>query len=107
MSQIPALLISIAAGLIVTRAATESDLGTDVVTQFGSQERAMRIAAVSVALIAIIPGLPKLPFFLVAGALWIAADAGPGPPVSPSHRRRRRRWAGPHGQPRRSGVHRV
>jgi flagellar biosynthesis protein FlhA len=73
VSQIPALLISIAAGLIVTRAATESDLGTDVVTQFGSQERAMRIAAFSVAFIAIIPGLPKLPFLLIAAALWIAA----------------------------------
>ncbi len=73
VSQIPALLISIAAGLIVTRAATESDLGTDVVKQFGSQDRALRIAAVSVAIIAVIPGLPKIPFLLVAGALWVAA----------------------------------
>jgi flagellar biosynthesis protein FlhA len=89
VSQIPALLISIAAGLIVTRAATESDLGTDVVTQFGSQERAMRIAAVSVAIIAIIPGLPKVPFLLVAGGLWIAATRAQArkaalPPALPS-----------------------
>ena len=74
VSQIPALLISIAAGLIVTRAATESDLGTDVVKQFGSQDRALRIAAVSVGFIAVIPGLPKLPFLLMAGGLWIVAS---------------------------------
>ncbi len=73
VSQIPALLISISAGLIVTRAASEADLGSDVVSQFGNQERALRIAAVSVAVIAVIPGLPKLPFLLMAVGLWIAA----------------------------------
>ena len=74
VSQIPALLISIAAGLIVTRAATESDLGSDVVKQFGNQERPLRIAAVSVGCIAIIPGLPKVPFLLMAGGLWVVAS---------------------------------
>jgi flagellar biosynthesis protein FlhA len=73
VSQIPALLISIAAGLIVTRAATESDLGTDLVKQFGSQDRALRIASVSIGVIALMPGLPKLPFLLVGGGLWIIA----------------------------------
>ena len=73
VSQIPALLISIAAGLIVTRAASKADLGTDVVTQLLNQDRALRIGAVSVGIIAIIPGLPKLPFLLVAISLWVAA----------------------------------
>jgi flagellar biosynthesis protein FlhA len=74
VSQIPALLISIASGLIVTRAATEADLGTDVIQQLGSQQRAIRIASVSVAVLAVIPGLPKIPFLLVAGGLWIVAS---------------------------------
>jgi flagellar biosynthesis protein FlhA len=82
VSQIPALLISIAAGLIVTRAATESDLGSDVIKQFGNQDRAMRIAAVAVAVIALIPGLPKLPFLLVAGGLWIAASRAKARPAA-------------------------
>ncbi|MDQ2650671.1 MAG: flagellar biosynthesis protein FlhA [Actinomycetota bacterium] len=81
VSQIPALLISIAAGLIVTRAATESDLGSDVIKQFGNQDRAMRIAAVAVAVIALIPGLPKLPFLLVASGLWIAASRAKARPA--------------------------
>jgi flagellar biosynthesis protein FlhA len=81
VSQIPALLISIAAGLIVTRAATEADLGTDVIAQFGSQERAMRIGAAAVGVIALIPGLPKLPFLLVGGGLWVAAGRAKARPA--------------------------
>src|SRR3546814_19048302 len=78
VSQIPALLISVASGLIVTRAASDADLGSDVVSQFGNQDRALRIAAISVASMAIIPGLPKIPFILIAVALWIAATPSKG-----------------------------
>jgi flagellar biosynthesis protein FlhA len=78
VSQIPALLISISAGLVVTRAASSKDLGTDFVSQLGSQGRAMRLAGAAIGTIAIIPGLPKVPFLLAAAGLWIAgtrADA--------------------------------
>src|SRR3546814_19793803 len=74
VSQIPALLISVASGLIVTRAASDADLGSDVVSQFGNQDRALRIAAIFVACMAIIPGLPKHPILLIAGPLWIRSD---------------------------------
>src|SRR5438067_7985830 len=70
VSQIPALLISVSTGLIVTRAATDDDMGSDLIRQFGRQTRAMRIAGVAVSLLAIIPGLPKLPFVVVGGLVF-------------------------------------
>jgi flagellar biosynthesis protein FlhA len=73
VSQIPALLISIATGLIVTRATTDGTMGTDVVHQFSKQRHAMQLGGAVVMLLAIIPGLPKVPFLLVGGALLIIA----------------------------------
>ena len=76
VSQIPALLISVASGLIVTRSATESDMGSDLLAQFSAQRHALQVAGVCVGGIALIPGLPKVPFILVGIALWIAASRG-------------------------------
>jgi flagellar biosynthesis protein FlhA len=73
VSQIPALLISIATGLIVTRATTDGTMGTDVVHQFSKQRHAMQLGGAVVMLLAIIPGLPKIPFLLVGGMLLIIA----------------------------------
>ena len=73
VSQIPALLISIASGLVVTRAATEADMGTDLLAQLGRQEQQLRVAGSCIALMALVPGLPKIPFLVVGGALWLAA----------------------------------
>jgi flagellar biosynthesis protein FlhA len=73
VSQIPALLISIASGLVVTRAATEADMGTDLIAQLGRQEQQLRVAGTCIALMAVVPGLPKIPFLVVGGALWFAA----------------------------------
>ena len=73
VSQIPALLISIASGLIVTRAATENDMGTDMLKQFGKQHRAIRVAGACVAFLAIVPGIPKIPFLVVGGGLYLLA----------------------------------
>jgi len=69
-AQIPALLISVAAGIIVTRSASESDLGTDVAGQLMKQRKAPMVAGVVICAFALVPGLPKLPF-LVVGALFI------------------------------------
>jgi flagellar biosynthesis protein FlhA len=74
VSQIPALLISIASGLVVTRAATEADMGTDLLTQLGNQDQQLRVAGSCIALMALVPGLPKVPFLLVGGALWFASS---------------------------------
>jgi flagellar biosynthesis protein FlhA len=71
-AQIPALLISVATGIIVTRAASSEDLGSQVVSQIGAQQRAPLVAGVVICFFALIPGLPKIPF-LIIGALFIVA----------------------------------
>lgn len=71
VSQIPALLISISAGLVTTRVASEwedSNLGKDVARQLMSQPKAIAIAAALLLVLAIIPGLPFVPFALLAAA---------------------------------------
>lgn len=70
VSQLPALLISISTGIIVTRAASSEDMGTDIVTQFGRQGRALRIAGGAMVAMALVPGMPKLPFFVAGGLLF-------------------------------------
>jgi len=82
VSQIPALLISISTGLIVTRAATESDMGTDVLGQLGKQFQAIRIAGIAVGLLAVVPGLPKIPFIVVSAAMILISFRAmtPAPP---------------------------
>ncbi|MGA3218298.1 MAG: flagellar biosynthesis protein FlhA [Acidimicrobiales bacterium] len=76
-AQLPALLISLSTGIIVTRAGTESDLGSDLVLQILNQRRALRIAAAGVSGLAFIPGLPKVPFILVGVGVWLAAGRLP------------------------------
>src|SRR4051812_27794322 len=66
-AQIPALLISVATGILVTRAASERDLGNDITDQIFSQRKAPMIAGVVVMGFAIVPGLPKIPFIIIGG----------------------------------------
>src|SRR6266545_535123 len=68
-AQIPALLISTATGIIVTRSASKADLGSELVGQILAQPRATMLAGGVIAGMGIIPGLPKLPFFIVGGML--------------------------------------
>jgi type III secretion protein V len=77
VSQIPALVISVAAGMIVTRVASEeegSHLGRDIGGQILAQPKAIAIAAGLLFGLALVPGLPKLPFFVMAtitgGVAW-------------------------------------
>ena len=81
-AQIPALLISVATGIIVTRAASDRDLGSDIADQILSQRKAPLVAAGAIGLFALIPGLPKLPFLLIAaifGAIgWAVRNGLPG-----------------------------
>jgi flagellar biosynthesis protein FlhA len=65
VSQIPALLLSLSTGIIVTRGATEHDLGHDVITQLSRFRRIVRATGVIVLILAIVPGLPTLPFVVV------------------------------------------
>ncbi len=66
VSQIPALLISTATGIIVTRAASEGNLGADIVKQLFNNERIFFINAGVLTMLAIVPGLPGIPFFTLA-----------------------------------------
>ncbi|HWK26932.1 MAG TPA: flagellar biosynthesis protein FlhA [Solirubrobacter sp.] len=69
-AQIPALLISVATGILVTRSAgAENDLGSTVSKQLLDQRKAPLVAGVMVMLFGLVPGLPKLPFFAI-GALF-------------------------------------
>ncbi|MGO9320983.1 MAG: flagellar biosynthesis protein FlhA [Solirubrobacteraceae bacterium] len=81
-AQIPALLISVATGIIVTRAASDRDLGSDIANQILSQRKAPLVAAGAIGLFALIPGLPKLPFLLIAGIFaaigWAVRNGMPG-----------------------------
>lgn len=69
VSQMPAILISTATGLIVTRAASEANLGRDIATQILANPRALLMVAGVLVVLALIPGLPKLPLLAIAGGL--------------------------------------
>ncbi|MFC5381522.1 flagellar biosynthesis protein FlhA [Aquipuribacter nitratireducens] len=73
VSQIPALLTSVATGLIVTRATSQGDMGSDAASQLLRSTRALTIGGAAIAGLAVVPGLPKLPFLLVGGAMLALA----------------------------------
>ncbi|MBU4438140.1 MAG: flagellar biosynthesis protein FlhA, partial [Firmicutes bacterium] len=66
VSQIPALMISVATAMIVTRAASENNLNVDVRNQFLSQPQVLVIAGIGVAALALIPGAPALQILVLA-----------------------------------------
>ena len=69
ISAIPALMISTAAGIIVTRATSEGNLGSEVLNQIRIHPKAFYIAAGLIFFLAIIPGFPKIPFFILSSLL--------------------------------------
>ncbi len=69
VSQIPALLISTATGMIVTRAVSDGSLNTDVARQFLAQPQALLMGGGIVGLISVIPGMPTIPLILTAAML--------------------------------------
>jgi flagellar biosynthesis protein FlhA len=81
-AQIPALLISVATGIIVTRATSEKDLGSDIASQILRQRKAPLVAATAIGLFALVPGLPKLPFLAIAAVFaaigWSVRHGLPG-----------------------------
>jgi len=75
VTAIPALLVSMSGGLITTRAASESHLGEEVAEQLFARSKPIAVAAGVLLLLALIPGLPKLAFVLVAACLGLVAYA--------------------------------
>ncbi len=67
VSQIPALILSVGAGLLVTRASDNNNLGTQLASQLFRYPRAMRICSGMMVVFAIMPGMPMLPFLGLAG----------------------------------------
>ena len=67
VSQIPALLVSTAAGIVVTKGGTEGSADTALVRQLGGRPKPLAMAAGAAAILAMMPGLPALPFLALAG----------------------------------------
>lgn len=69
VSQLPALLISTATGIIVTRTASETNMGNDVIKQLLREPRVLQITGILLILMAFIPMLPAIPLFII-GSLF-------------------------------------
>lgn len=85
VAQIPALVISTAAGVIVTRVSTDQDVGEQMVTQLFSNPRVMILSASVLGLLGLVPGMPNLVFLLFTAALlgiayWISKREGRAAP---------------------------
>jgi len=70
VSQIPALVTSMAAGLLVTRAASKNNFGEELGRQLTSYPRALTILSVMLAFLSVVPGLPMFPFLVLSVVTW-------------------------------------
>ncbi len=73
VAQVPSLVISVAAALIVARVSTEDDVGSQLTKQLLSMPRALGLTAGVVALLGMVPGMPHFSFLLLAGGCGYAA----------------------------------
>ena len=91
VAQIPALLISVAAAMVVSRVGKEQDVGSQIGAQMFSSPRSLGITSGVIALLGLIPGMPNLVFLTIAGGFgyasyWLnerkkkARTAPPAPP---------------------------
>ena len=76
VSQLPALMISTATGMIVTRSVSDGSLNTDVISQFKAQPRAILATGVILLLLGLFPGTPTLPLLLVGACLTVGGIIG-------------------------------
>lgn len=79
VTMIPSLLVSMAGGMIVTRASSSATLSVDLGTQLLSRRRSLQIAAGVMVALACIPGLPKFSFLSIAGVVGLLASRLPKP----------------------------
>jgi flagellar biosynthesis protein FlhA len=96
VAQVPALIISTSAGILVTRVSAEHDLNQQLLAQLGSRPQVLYITAAVIGLLGLIPGMPHLAFLLIAStvaglAYWIEQRAraeqpaeAPPPEVRPA-----------------------
>ncbi|MCP4548766.1 MAG: flagellar biosynthesis protein FlhA [bacterium] len=96
VSQIPALIVSVSSGVIVTRGKSENELGEDFVMQIFSSAKALWIAAGALLCLGFVPGLPHMPFLTLGAVTGVVAyrlrdkgeeepeiDEGPTEPQGP------------------------
>jgi len=88
VSQIPALLVSTAAGIVVTKGGMEGTADAALVRQLGSSPKPLAMAAGAAGVLALMPGLPTLPFLalsgLAGGAAWLRHRNPILPPADPA-----------------------
>ncbi|MFA4858142.1 MAG: flagellar biosynthesis protein FlhA [Candidatus Margulisiibacteriota bacterium] len=73
VNQVPALLVSIATGLVITKSASEMSLGTDIAAQLFRQPKAFAFVCLILGVFAVVPGLPTVPFLLLSVIAGILA----------------------------------
>jgi flagellar biosynthesis protein FlhA len=103
VAQIPALLISVAAAMVVSRVGKEHDVGSQITKQVFSSPRSLAVVAGVLAVLGSIPGMPHLVFLLIAAGLGYGAWMLHGARSAPGTRRRRRRCRS-RPMPRRPGT---
>ena len=74
VTQIPALLMAVSTGMIVTRSGADSDMGSQAATQLGQSRIAIAVAGVAAIGMGFIPGMPIVPFLVVGATLLIVAQ---------------------------------
>jgi flagellar biosynthesis protein FlhA len=74
VSQIPALIVATASGMLVTKATTQTSLGVEIGAQVTMNPRPLIIGALILFVLALVPGLPLLPFAVLAGLLYYSAN---------------------------------
>ncbi len=87
VTQIPALLVSTAAGIVVTKGGVEGRADTALVAQLGGNPKPLALAGAAAAVLATMPGLPALPFLALAGlaggGAWYRMRNPPAPDLEP------------------------
>ncbi len=82
VSQIPALVIATTSGVLVTKTSSDDSLGDEIRDQMFKSDRPIWIGAIILAVVAMMPGLPKLPFLGVAGGLLLFLGKGQKKPAA-------------------------
>src|SRR6056297_3588601 len=73
VAQIPALIVSTSAGIIITRATGQTSMGNEITRQLAKQPKAAFVSAGILFLLGILPGLPFIPFAIMAGIVGVVA----------------------------------